>query len=298
MLNYEEYSHCRLCAHGCGIDRLNGEIGICRSSSEISVARAALHFWEEPPISGEGGSGAIFFSGCSLGCVYCQNREISRGESGKRISVTRLVEIMFELKEKGAHNINLVTPTHFAPSIRAALKMAKANNLNLPIVYNTSSYDTPKTIRSFDGLVDIYLPDFKYYLSKTAAKLSHAENYPEAAKLAIAEMMRQHPKPVLEDGLMRSGVIARILLLPAHLAEAKLCMKYLYDSYGDSIYLSLMNQYTPAQGMTPPLNRRVTRGEYREMLDYAEKLGIKNGFTQDFGTASESFIPKFDNTGV
>lgn len=267
-------------------------------TSEAVVSRAALHMWEEPVISGSCGSGAIFFSGCSLGCLFCQNRKISRGEFGKTVTPERLAEIMLELKEKGAHNINLVTPTHFAPTVKSAIISAKEKGLDLPIVYNTSSYDSPETIKSLEGLIDIYLPDMKYYLERTAKKLSMAENYPEAARRAIAEMVRQQPKPIIENGIMRSGVIVRLLLLPSHTAEAKLILKYLHGTYGDNIYVSLMNQYTPMEDMNPPLNRRVTRKEYNDLTDYAQRIGVTLGFTQEFGTAEESFIPDFDNTGV
>ncbi len=249
--------------------------------------------WEEPIISGERGSGTIFFSGCSLGCVYCQNRKISRGERGTPITSSRLADTMLWLRDEGAHNINLVTPTHFVPSIREAIIEAKDRGLDIPIVYNTSSYDTVDTLRSLEGLIDIYLPDLKYYRSETARELSFAENYVLAARAAIAEMVRQAPTPVIENGLMKRGVVVRILLLPRHVAEAKLSLKYLYDTYGDSIYISLMNQYTPIENMKAPLDRPVTHEEYCELLDYAERLGLKNGFSQEFGTAKESFIPDF-----
>ena len=293
-----EYFSCKLCAHLCGVNRANGEFGRCRMSDKLKIARAALHFWEEPPISGTRGSGAIFFSGCSLSCVYCQNSEISRGGKGKEISVERLSEIMLELSEKGAHNINLVTPTHFAPTIREALILAKEKGLSIPIVYNTSSYDTEETLRSLQGLVDVYLADCKYFRPESAKKYSRAENYPEVALLAIDEMVRQKPKPRFSGELMTGGVIIRILLLPQHVAEAKLILSKLYKRYGDKVYFSLMNQYTPQENAESPLNRTVTREEYRELVSYAEKLGVKNAFVQEGGTASESFIPKFDNEGV
>ena len=206
---------------------------------------------------------------------------------------------MLELQERGAHNINLVTPTHFVPSIKAAINEARDNGFSLPIVYNTGSYDTEETIDSLDGFVDVYLPDLKYYLPKTAKEYSFAPDYPEVARLAIDRMVRQVGSPRFDsDGIMTRGVIVRILLLPGHVAEAKLSLKYLLDRYGDSIYVSLMNQYTPMQGMKKPLDRTVSRGEYHSLLEYAEKIGLKNGFTQEFGTAKESFIPEFDLTGV
>ena len=292
------YDNCRLCARNCGVNR-NLSYGYCRVNSEIFLSRAALHHWEEPPISGVNGSGTIFFSGCSLSCVFCQNADISRGRSGKIVTVDRLAEIMLELQAKGAHNINLVTPTHYIPSIAEASPRARNLGLSIPVVYNTGSYDNVEALRLLDGLVDIYLPDLKYYNGKTAEKYSRAIDYPEVARNAIAEMYRQVGAPTFdEQGIMTRGLIARILLLPGRVAEAKLSLKYLMDTYGDNIYISLMNQYTPMSGMPAPLNRRVTKEEYFDLLDYAEKLGLKNGFTQDFGTAEESFIPPFDCEGV
>ena len=292
------YENCHLCARNCGINRYE-KLGYCRETSEIYLSRAALHMWEEPSISGTKGSGTIFFSGCSLSCVFCQNADISRGRSGKPVSTERLAEIMLELEAKGAHNINLVTPTHYIPSLTEAIPMARKMGLTIPIVYNTGSYDNVDALRTLDGLVDIYLPDLKYYNAKTAESYSHAGDYPTVARDAIAEMYRQVGSPIFDDeGIMTRGMIVRILLLPGRVAEAKLSLKYLMDTYGDNIYVSLMNQYTPMPGMAPPLNRKVTREEYNELLDYAEKLGLKNGFTQDFGTASESFIPPFNCEGV
>ena len=292
------YHNCRLCARECGVDRTAGELGRCRMPAELIVARAALHEWEEPIISGTRGSGTIFFSGCSLGCVFCQNREISRAESGIRITEDRLCEIMLELAEKGAHNVNLVTPTHYAPSIIFAVAKARLQGLDIPMVYNTSSYDTQSTLQALRGTVDIYLPDLKYYKSETARALSFAEDYPRVAIDAISEMVAQQPEPIIEDGIMKRGVIVRILLLPGHVAEAKLSLKRLWDRFGSSVYVSLMAQYTPMDGMKPPLDRRVSRAEYAELVDYAIRLGVTNAFTQELGSAQDSFIPPFDHTGV
>lgn len=292
------YHKCSLCARKCGIDRTSGAVGYCRMSSEIYLARAALHLWEEPIISGTRGSGTVFFSGCSLGCVYCQNREISRGEHGKPVSTEHLAQIMLELEGEGAHNINLVTPTHYAPSIITAVSSARALGLNIPIVYNTSSYDSVETVRALEGTVDIYLPDLKYYRPSTAKTLSFAEDYCDVAFCAIDEMVRQQPSPVVEDGLMKRGVIVRILLLPGHVAEAKLNVKRVYDAFGDNVFISLMAQYTPMPDMRPPLDRRVTRAEYDELVDYAARLGVTNAFTQELGSAEDSFIPPFDYTGI
>lgn len=206
---------------------------------------------------------------------------------------------MLSLQDKGAHNINLVTPTHYIPSVAEAIRLAKSNGLTIPIVYNTGSYETPEALRLLSGLVDIYLPDLKYFRAKTAAEYSNAADYPVVARAAIAEMVRQvGDLQFNEEGIMTKGVIVRILLLPGRVAESQLSLKYLLDTYGDGIYVSLMNQYTPMQGMRPPLNRPVTRDEYRRLTEYAEKIGLKNGFTQEFGTAKESFIPSFDGEGL
>ncbi len=297
-MEINEYKNCNLCHRRCGVNRYDG-VGFCLMPSEAYVTRAALHMWEEPPISGECGSGTVFFAGCSLRCVFCQNRDISRRPVGEAVSVEKLSDIMLRLQGEGAHNINFVTPTHYAPTIRLATELARTKGLNIPIVYNTGSYDTVETIRSLDGIVNIYLPDLKYYKSSTSKKYSAAENYVECAREAIAEMYRQVGDPVFDnDGILLSGVVVRILLLPGHLAEAKLSLKYLVDTYGDGIYVSLMNQYTPMPGMLAPLNRKVTHSEYEDLLSYAEKLGLKNGFYQDYGTAKESFIPPFDGQGV
>lgn len=288
------YKKCSLCGRRCLADREGGEIGFCRMTDRVTVARASLHAWEEPIISGTRGSGTIFFSGCSLKCIFCQNRDISRGRVGKEVSIEELADIMLALRDEGAHNINFVTPTHYAPSIKDAVSMARKSGLNIPTVYNTSSYDTIETIRALSGTVDIYLADFKYYRDKTARELSGAENYPDVAKLAISEMVRQHPEPIIENGLMSSGVVVRILLLPNRVAETKLILKYLYETYGNSIYISIMSQYTPMPNMKPPLDRRITRAEYRELVEYAERLGVMRAFVQEHGSAQESFIPEFN----
>ena len=296
-MHFSEYKNCKLCARECGIDR-EIALGACRSPSEVRLARAALHFWEEPIISGDRGSGTIFFSGCSLACSFCQNREISRAASGKTVSVERLADIMLDLERSGAHNVNLVTPTHYIPSIKEAIFRAKDKGLSVPIVYNTGSYDKPESLRSLEGLVDIYLADYKFYTKKTAKKYANAEDYPAVAEAAIDEMLRQRGAFEIEDGIMKSGVIIRLLQLPSGVAEAKLSLSLLYKKYSDAVYFSLMNQFTPMPGAKPPLNRRVTVAEYEEFVSYADRLGVKNAFIQEFGCAEESFIPPFDYTGV
>ena len=292
---------CTLCPRECRADRRAGKTGRCHANAKVRVARAALHMWEEPCISGMEGSGAVFFSGCSLGCIYCQNREISGGQSGKDISVERLAEIFLELQEQGANNINLVTAGHYVLQVTAALEAAKAQGLRLPVVYNSSGYEKPETLRLLEGLVDIYLPDFKYFCSNTAAHCSAAPDYPQVARAAVAEMVRQQPAPKFDErGMMKAGVIVRHLLLPGHVREAKEIAEYLYRTYGDRIYLSLMNQYTPVPQVAddPLLHRRVTKREYSRLLDFVEELGVTRGFYQEGETAKESFIPAFDCRGV
>ena len=295
---------CTLCPRNCAIDRESGGRGICGQTTQLKVARAALHFWEEPCISGTKGSGAVFFSGCALHCVFCQNETIANGTAGKTISEERLSEIFLELMEKGANNINLVTPGHFAPQIIRALERAKNQGMKLPVVYNTSSYENVDTIKMLEGMVDIYLPDFKYIDPALSRKYSHAPDYSTVAKKALAEMVRQTGPAVFEsdeeDALMQSGTIVRHLLLPGCIKDSKAVIRYLYETYKDSIYISIMNQFTPLSGIRayPELNRRITAEEYDEVVDYAIDLGVENGFIQEGDTAKESFIPAFDCEGV
>lgn len=292
---------CELCPRACKVDRLHGQKGYCKVTSTLKVARAALHFWEEPCISGTRGSGAVFFSGCNMGCVFCQNRVISRGKEGKTISVMRLAEIFLELEAQGAHNINLVTPTHYTLQIIDALKIAKARGLKLPIVYNCSGYESVATLKLLEGYIDIYLPDFKYKNETYAKKYSHAPHYYEVAQEAIAEMVRQIGPAIFDaDGLMTRGVIVRHLLLPGRRMDAKHIVKMLYETYGNEIYISMMNQYTPCDELKdyPELQKPVTERSYEILVDYAIGLGIENGFVQEGGTVSESFIPSFNGEGV
>lgn len=295
---------CTLCPRSCLVDRTKGERGICGQSDKLKVARAALHYWEEPCISGKEGSGTVFFSGCALHCVFCQNANIANGTAGKEISIERLAEIFLELQEKKANNINLVTPGHFVPQMVMALQAAKNQGLVIPVVYNTSSYECVDTIKNLEGLVDIYLPDFKYMDTGLSAKYSHATDYSEVAKKAVAEMVRQTGEAVFlhndEDDLISRGTIVRHLLLPGCVEDSKAVIRYLYETYGNRIYISIMNQFTPLPGVKkyPELNRRVTEEEYEEVVDYAISLGVENGFIQEGETAEESFIPEFDGEGV
>ena len=294
------YKSCTLCPRNCSIDR-STQKGYCKIADKLLVARAALHMWEEPCISGEKGSGTVFFGGCSFGCIYCQNAEIRDGKAGKEITAERLAEIFFELKDQGANNINLVTPTHFVPHIIKALDIAKLQNLNLPVVYNTGGYEKTETLKMLDGYIDIYLPDFKYYNKQSAKEYSNAPNYTEYAKKAVSEMVRQVGKPQFyENGIMKKGVIVRHLLLPYHLEESQHIIKYLYEPYKHNIFISIMNQYTPMPQTADHkiLKERVTKKEYNHLIDYAVDIGVENGFIQEGETATESFIPPFDNTGV
>ena len=301
------YAPCTLCPRACHADRTEGQQGRCHVDAQIRVARAALHMWEEPCLSGRSGSGAVFFSGCALGCIFCQNREIASGKAGLVISEARLAEIFLELQEKGANNINLVTAGHYVPQVVRALECAKSQGLRIPIVYNSSGYEKAESLRQLEGLIDIYLPDLKYLTPELAAAYSHAPDYPQYAMEAIAEMVRQQPQAEFmpEDRteaspIMRRGVIVRHLLLPGHVREAKKVVGYLHETYGDQIYISMMNQYTPMSEkfVDPNLNRRVTKQEYERLLDYAAEIGVENGFYQEGATADESFIPEFDYEGV
>lgn len=293
---------CNLCPRECNVSRRNGNTGVCGQTNELRVARAALHYWEEPCISGTRGSGAIFFTGCPLQCVYCQNYQIANGTVGKAISVNRLSEIMMELQKQGANNINLVTATQFVPQIIEALTLAKKQGLTIPIVYNTSSYEKIDTLRLLEGYVDIYLPDLKYMDDKLSTRYSHANDYYIKATTAIAEMVRQVGSSKIDrkTGMMKRGVIVRHLCLPGYKRDSERIIKYLYETYGDSIYISIMNQYTPLDPIAkyPEINRKLTEEEYDELVEYAINLGVENGFIQEGETAEESFIPEFDLKGL
>ncbi len=298
---------CALCPRRCHADRFSGKTGFCGQGAEIAAARAALHFWEEPCICGSRGSGAVFFSGCSLQCVFCQNHDIALGKSGRTLSLERLARIFLELQDKGAVNINLVTAGHFLPQICLALSMAKKEGLSIPVVYNSSGYEEASSLRMLEGLVDIYLPDLKYHSPRISALYSHAPDYFEKAAAAIAEMFRQAGRPVLspDSGLMKKGVIVRHLLLPGCAGDSKRVLRYLHDTYGNDIYVSIMNQYTPLEHLKQipelahsPLLRPVTEEEYARVLDFADRIGIETGYMQEGGTAAESFIPAFDGEGL
>lgn len=269
-------SACALCPRACGVDREAGQRGRCHETATVRIARASLHMWEEPCLSGNRGSGTVFFTGCPLGCVFCQNYNIADGTNGAEVSSEELTDISLKLQDMGAHNINLVTPTHFVPAIIPALERAKELGLDLPVVYNTGTYETAETLRMLDGLVDIWLPDFKYVS-------------PDLCAFDV-------------DGMMTRGVIVRHLILPGCTEDSKAVLKYLWDTYGDDIYLSIMDQYTPLPriatldgGKYKELDRRVTADEYDDVVNYAVDLGITNAFVQEGEAASESFIPDFEH---
>ncbi len=295
-------SDCTLCPRNCASNREAGVKGFCGESKDIRIARAALHFWEEPVISGQKGSGAVFFTGCNLKCIFCQNTSVASNKVGAVVSKERLADIFMELEKQGAVNINLVTASHYAPQVADVIRLAKQKGLQLPIVYNTSSYERAESLRLLEGLVDVYLPDMKYMDSGMAERYSNAEDYPQIAKEAIAEMFRQVGEPVFDESgnLMKRGMIVRHLVMPGAVKNAKQVIDYLLDTYGDAIYISLMNQYTPMKDFEkyPELNRRVTRREYERVISYALDKGIKNAFIQEGETAKESFIPEFNLTGV
>lgn len=267
----------------------------------LIAARASLHMWEEPCISGDSGSGTVFFSGCNLRCVYCQNREIANDGKGFEITTERLAEIFLEQQARGANNINLVTPTQFVPHIIGALDMVRGKELKIPVIYNCGGYESVKTLKVLDGYVDIYLPDFKYMDSSVAKRYSNAADYPTVAEKAVAEMVRQTGECVFNgDGILKKGTLVRHLVLPSYTENSKKVIEYLYSTYGDKIYMSIMNQYTPLDGVKnyPEINRKVTDKEYDDVLDFAVSIGVENAFIQEGGAVGESFIPIFDGEGI
>ena len=293
------YKKCVLCPRKCGINRYEKK-GFCGANNEIKASLAKPFFYEEPPISGINGSGTIFFSGCNLKCCFCQNMEISSFNKGTTISITRLAEIMIELQEKNVHNINLVTPTMFIPSIIKSIKKARKLGLKIPIVYNSSGYENVEVIKLLDGYIDIYLPDFKYFDNKLAIKYSQCHNYLESAKLALEEMVRQTGPCIFDkNGIIKKGTIVRHLMLPSLKEDTKNILNYLYTTYKDNIYISIMNQYTPNEYVKfDELKKPVKEQDYEIIIDYAIDLGITNAFCQVGGTVSDSFVPEFNLEGI
>ena len=287
---------CMLCPRECMVNRNRGELGFCHAGNKIKIAKAYLHMWEEPPITGEKGSGTIFFSNCNLRCLYCQNYYISEEGNGVEISTERFSNVCLSLQSKGATNINLVTPTHYIPMIIDGIKLAKDKGLKIPIVYNSSGYEKTDTIKLLDGIIDVYLPDFKYYNDAYAEKYSQCLDYFKYASESIKEMVRQKGKCIFDDdGNIISGVIVRHLIIPDRIEESKKILKYLYQEFGDKIFISIMNQYTPVRKCKfDELNKTITDKDYDEIIDYAWNIGIRNAFIQEGGTQSDSFIPKWD----
>ena len=287
---------CNLCPRNCNIEREKGELGFCMAPNKIVIAKYSLHKWEEPIISGTNGSGTIFFSYCNLRCCFCQNYEISELHKGKHVTIEEFSNICLKLQKKGATNINLVTPTPYVHLIKEGLLLAKRKGLTIPIVYNTSAYENIETIKSLKGLIDIYLPDLKYYDDKLAIKYSKCPNYFKYASSAIEEMINQVGDIEIDkNDIMKKGVILRHLILPNNIADSKKIINYLYQKYQDKIILSIMNQYTKVRKLKyEELNKKVTTEEYDEVINYAYDLGIRNAFIQEGDTAKESFIPDFD----
>ena len=308
-----DLSDCTLCPRSCRVNRLAGRIGYCNVTADLFAARAALYYHEEPVISGSRGSGAVFFAGCNMGCVFCQNYAIAKAMTGTQLSSGRLTEIFLALQEQGAHNINLITAEHFLPQVIRSLRDAKDQGLTLPVVYNTGTYERVEAIQALEGLVDVWLPDFKYISPRLSLAYSHTPDYFQYASKALQEMVRQCPEPLFSDGshtldapddaddpLMVRGVLVRHLVLPGSTQDSMDILKYLHDTYGDQIFISIMNQYTPMPQVKddPDLGRKLSSEEYEKVVDYAISLGITNGFIQEEGTASRRYIPAFDGTGI
>ena len=288
---------CNICPRECNVNRNNNELGFCKCNNKIKIANYSLHKWEEPCISGDNGSGTVFFSYCNLQCIYCQNYEISTLHKGKVITIDELAEIFLELQDRCAHNINLVTPTHYISLIKESILKAKEKGLIIPIVYNTSSYEKVDSLKMLKGLIDIYLPDLKYFDNELGIKYSKANNYFDYATKAIEEMYEQVGNVEFdENGMIKKGIIVRHLVLPGHIEDSKKIIKYLYDTYKDNIYISIMNQFTPVNKVKySNLNRILTEEEYDEVVNYAYDIGVRNAFIQEGETCSESFIPNFSN---
>lgn len=287
---------CKLCPHNCKVNRLNGEIGRCKCTDRIKIALVSLHKYEEPCISGTNGSGTVFFSNCNLNCIFCQNYEISHLGKGREISVNELAKIFIEQQEKGAHNINLVTPTMYVVQIIEAIKIAKKNGLTIPIVYNTNSYENIETIKMLNGFIDVYLPDLKYYSDELAKKYSKANNYFENATKAIQEMYKQVGSPEFdENGIIKKGVIIRHLVLPNYIQNSKNILKWIKEKMGDDVYVSVMAQYFPSYKAKDDdkINRKLNAREYRTIEEYMYTLDLKNGYIQDLEENEEQYVPNF-----
>jgi putative pyruvate formate lyase activating enzyme len=297
----KQLENCKLCRRSCGVNRLKGEIGYCKAGVDVKVARAALHYWEEPCISGKNGSGTIFFSNCNLNCVFCQNHQISQEGTGRYISIEKLSNLFLEQQERGAHNINLVTPTHYIPQIIASLQIAKSKGLKLPILFNTNSYISVDALKLLNGYVDVYLPDLKYFNDKYATKYSNAPGYFKQAAAAIEEMFSQVGEATFnKDGIITKGIIIRHLMLPGLLFDSKKVADYIHTTYGNSVYMSIMNQYTPLFKSCKynEINKPLNPAHYDSLVNYCLNIGIINGFIQESGTSSDKFVPEFNFEGL
>ena len=295
---YKKYlTKCEICPHECGINRNEGYIGRCKSKDKVKIALYSTHNFEEPCISGEKGSGTVFFSNCNLNCVFCQNYEISQEGKGKEIEIEELADIFLRQQEKNVENINLVTPTSYVPQIIEAIKIAKGKGLNIPIVYNTNGYEKVETLKMLDGYIDIYLPDFKYYYNNLAKKYSKVDNYFEVTTNALKEMQRQVGTSVFdENGIMKKGMIIRHLVLPNYIENSKKVLKWIKENMNDDIYVSIMAQYFPTYKAKEidELNRKLTSDEWEEIESYVEELGIEKGFIQELGDHEEEYVPKWE----
>lgn len=289
--------NCEICPHNCKVNRLEGKIGRCKSTDKVKIALYSTHDFEEPCISGDNGSGTIFFSNCNLNCVFCQNYEISQEGRGKEISTQELAGIFMTQQEKQVNNINLVTPTSYVPQIIEAIKIAKKQGLNIPIIYNTNGYEKVETIKMLDGYIDVYLPDFKYYYDELGKELSKVDNYFEIATKAIQEMYKQVGNPKLNDkGIIQRGLMIRHLVLPNHIENSKKVLKWIKQNIDKNVYVSVMAQYFPTYKAKKieDINRKLTKAEYKEIEDYLYKLELENGYIQELGEHEEEYVPKWE----
>lgn len=293
----EELKQCKICPHKCKVNRLKNELGRCKCNSDVRIALASVHNYEEPCISGKNGSGTVFFSGCNLNCIYCQNYEISQENKGKVISIEHLAEIFINQQSKNVNNINLVTPTMYVPQIIEAIKIARNNGLKIPIIYNTNGYENVETIKKLNGYIDVYLPDLKYYSNEISKKYSKIDNYFEIATKAIKEMKKQVGNPIFDkNGIIQKGVIIRHLILPNHLLNTKNILKYIKKNFDEDTYISLMAQYFPTYKAKNDnlLCRKLTRKEYKEIEKFLYQIDLKNGYMQELGDHEEEYVPNFD----
>lgn len=291
---------CELCPRRCGVNRLKGEKGYCQAGYEVSAAKAMLHSWEEPCISEGAGSGALFFSNCSLSCVFCQNFDISQEHKGREITIERLSDIFIELQKSGANNINLVSPTHYIPQIIAGLSIAKEKGLNIPIIYNSNGYENIDILKNLEGYIDVYLPDIKYFSSKYSKKYSKAPDYFSYASNAALEMFRQVGCPIIKNGLIQKGIIIRHLLIPGLLSESKKILDFISTNFPSDIYISLMSQYTPMYKACdfPEINKKISKKSYEWLIDYSLFIGLEKGYIQEYDSAQAEYTPEFNLDGV